>query len=74
MKKKLSNTQNKKIKREDLITLTQAEKILGFSDIRQVKRLIENGKLKAYRLPLYGSNKRFVLADEVNGLLVPEEY
>ena len=74
MKKKLSNTQNKKIKREDLITLTQAEKILGFSDIRQVKRLIENGKLKAYRLPLYGLNKRFVLADEVNGLLVPEEY
>jgi len=73
MKKKLLNTQNKKIKRKDLITLTQAEKILGFSDIRQVKRLIDNGKLKAYRLPLY-SNKRLVLADEVKGLLVPEEY
>lgn len=63
----------KKIKRKDLITLTQAQKILGFSDMRQVKRLIMNGKLEAYRLPLY-VNKRFVLTDDVKALLEPEEY
>jgi hypothetical protein len=62
-----------KIKRKDLITQTQALKILGFSDIRQVKRLIFKGKLKAYRLPMYDT-KRFVSIKEVKGLIKPEEY
>jgi len=60
-----------KIKKADLITLTEAADILELSSFRRVNLLIKKKKLKAYRLPCY--EKKFVAKAEVESLLIPQE-
>ncbi len=67
----LSGMERKKYTKDDLITLSEAAKLLGLNCFRRVNALVKNGKLKAYKIPLY--EKKFVARDEVNALLEPEE-
>ena len=61
-----------KYTRDDLITLSEAAKLLGLNCFRRVNALVKKGKLRAYKLPLY-ERKKFVAKEEVNALLEPEE-
>lgn len=63
--------QNKLVK-DDLMTLSEASKILGLSSFRSVNSLIKRGKLRAYKLPMY-EKKKFVAREEVKSLLEAEE-
>ena len=60
------------IKRDDLITLSEAAELLGLNCFRRVNSLVKRGKLKAYKLPLY-DRKKFVARDEVNALIEVRE-
>ena len=58
-------------KDDDLMTLTDAAKLLRFSSIRRVSLLIKKGKLKAYGLSY--TKKKFVKRGEVKALMKAKE-
>lgn len=64
--------EQKKVTKDDLMTLSEASKLLGLSSFRSVNSLIKRGKLKAYRLPMY-EKKKFVAREEVNAIMEAEE-
>ena len=64
--------EQKKVVKDDLMTLSEASQLLGLSSFRSVNSLIKRGKLKAYRLPMY-EKKKFVAREEVNALMEAEE-
>jgi hypothetical protein len=64
--------EQKKYTKDDLITLSEAAKLLGLNCFRRVNALVKNGKLKAYKLPLY-DRKKFVAREEVNALMEVQE-
>lgn len=68
----MASMEQKKVVKDDLMTLSEASKLLGLSSFRSVNSLIKRGKLKAYRLPMY-EKKKFVAREEVNALMEAEE-
>jgi len=62
----------KKIVKEDLISLSEASQLLGLSSFRRVNAMIKRGKLKAYKMPMY-EKRKFVSREEVNALVEVEE-
>jgi hypothetical protein len=64
--------EQKKVVKDDLMTLSEASQVLGLSSFRSVNSLIKRGKLKAYRLPMY-EKKKFVAREEVKALMEAEE-
>lgn len=64
--------EQKKVVKDDLMTLSEASEFLGLSSFRSVNSLIKRSKLKAYRLPMY-EKKKFVAREEVKALLEAKE-
>ena len=55
---------------ERFVTLTQAAKILGYKSNLSVNRLVKEGHLKEYMLPL--SNRPKFKVEEVMNVAIPE--